>query len=200
MSEEEEKKTQSQSTEKGSQNIGERVDEISKKVSDTMIDHLTPTDPQVVKAVKTGAIDMLTFIIAATAFVLAAYAANGEWKRNGRVDIPKVAVVDVDLINASFLTEVMSSSAQPSEQAKVLEDKSRQLVAVVDGLKDKGYIVINKAQVLSYPTDNDVTAEVARAMGVNLIATDRYSDSVSGQAPLAEPEQSGLPAGNPDLD
>ena len=183
------------------------LEEAVNKASDALHEALVPQNPKIQAAAKSGALDMFGLIIASVALLVAVYAAKDVWQRHssGAVDVPKVAVVDVDLINASFLTEIMrSNAADPAKQAAELENKSRQLVGVIDKLKADGLIVLNKSAVLSYPEGNDVTATVAKEMGVNLLneAAFQQQNNAAGTevTPAQQAPSNGGAIGNANLD
>lgn len=133
---------------------------------------------------------------------MSAYSFKYVWSKRDSVDVPKVAVADVDLIDASFAVEVLSEQDDPEKQAQLLETKRRKVMEIIKSMEDEEVIVLDKSKLLAYPKANDITADIAAKAGIRLVDDARFKKTAPLENLGRSAEKAPLPdnSGGADLD
>lgn len=92
-----------------------------------------------------------------------------------------------DILRSKTYEIMQTSSGVAPEQAAIRgREFAKKLSEIVDAYRDKGYVVLNGAAILSASPDLDITAAVAQQLGVKIVSREQFRSSRQVPNPTAQ--------------
>ncbi|MFV2028614.1 hypothetical protein [Neisseria sp. S1] len=152
--------------------------------------------PSRTDTVENGSGSLLALGLAAAALMLAGY--NFYQSSFARSAKPAAGfyVVDSDRLAASYLTQAMNQSQNQDPEAvrRMLTQNLEQVQAKLRQMSDDGMIIVQRTAVVTYPEGTDITEQVAKELGIALIAPQQAISPNAMLPPASLPQDGALPA------